>query len=163
MEDLPVLSYWDQQQHNIDSDPNDDWNWEAELTYEPVWREQLMAELDGRPIGFVQIIDPAEEDSHYWGEVEPNLLAIDIWIGEKEDLGKGYGTVMMNLAIDRCFQKPEVTAILIDPLESNVRAIKFYQKLGFEFVEKRRFGEDDCHVYRLPRKSWKKTKKMNSK
>ncbi len=154
--DIDMLHHWDQLQHVIDSDPNDDWNWEEELANEPVWREQLMADLDGRPIGFVQIIDPAEEDSHYWGEVEPNLRAIDIWIGAKEDLGKGYGTVMMGLAIDRCFDKAEVTAILIDPLESNEGAIKFYQKMGFEFVEKRRFGEDNCHVYRLTREAWMK-------
>jgi aminoglycoside 6'-N-acetyltransferase len=84
LDDIPLLKHWDKQQHNIDSDPNDDWNWEQELRHEPTWREQLVAELDGRPIGFVQIIDPHEEESHYWGEVEKNLRAIDIWLGEEE-------------------------------------------------------------------------------
>jgi RimJ/RimL family protein N-acetyltransferase len=73
----------------------------------------------GRPIGFVQIIDPAREESHYWGDCEPNLRAIDIWIGEADCLNKGYGTQMMRLAIERCFADPSVTAILIDPLASN--------------------------------------------
>src|SRR5215210_6835221 len=98
LDDLSLLQHWDEQPHNIAADPNDDWNWETELGLNQDWREQLIAELDGRPIGFIQIIDPAKEDSHYWGDVPNNLRAIDIWIGEKEDLAKGYGTEMMRLA-----------------------------------------------------------------
>jgi aminoglycoside 6'-N-acetyltransferase len=149
--DLALLQHWDEQPHTIASDPDDDWNWEEELLKTPDWREQLIAELDGRPIGCIQIIDPQLEETHYWGEVPPNLRAIDIWIGEASDLGKGYGTVMMQLALERCFQAPEVTAVLIDPLESNVQAHRFYERLGFQLVEKRRFDEDDCLVYRLER------------
>ncbi len=149
--DLALLQHWDEQPHTIASDPDDKWNWEEELLKTPDWREQLIAELDGRPIGCIQIIDPQLEETHYWGEVPPKLRAIDIWIGEASDLGKGYGTVMMHLALRRCFQAPEVTAVLIDPLESNVQAHRFYERLGFQLVEKRRFDEDDCMVYRLER------------
>jgi aminoglycoside 6'-N-acetyltransferase len=150
--DLDLLRHWDEQPHIIASDPNDDWGWEVELNRTPDWREQLIAELDDRPIAFVQIIDPAREDSHYWGDVPENLRAIDIWIGEETDLGKGYGTTIMQLAIARCFADPSVTAILIDPLASNTRARRFYERLGFEFVEYRQFGADECCVYRLNRK-----------
>jgi aminoglycoside 6'-N-acetyltransferase len=149
--DLELLQHWDEQPHIIESDPNDDWGWEVELARNPDWRKQLIAEIDGSPIGFIQIIDPAQEDSHYWGEIAPNLRAIDIWIGEAADLGKGYGTQMMQLAIAQCFADPLVTAILIDPLASNIRAHRFYERFGFQFVEPRRFGEDDCFVYRLNR------------
>jgi aminoglycoside 6'-N-acetyltransferase len=155
LNELALLSYWDNQPHVLQSDPNDDWNWETELTRRPEWREQLIAELNGRPIGFIQIIDPAKEETHYWGEADENLMAIDIWIGEADDLGRGYGTVMMHMAIKRCFKDANVTAILIDPLESNVKAHRFYERLGFTFVERRRFGEDDCLVYRLERDAWK--------
>jgi aminoglycoside 6'-N-acetyltransferase len=113
--------------------------------------------LNGRPIGFLQIIDPQKEDSHYWGDVPEGLRAIDIWIGEKEDIGKGYGTVMMQLANQRCFKEGTVSAILIDPLETNVRAHRFYERLGFKLVEKRRFGDDDCRVYRLDREDWERS------
>jgi aminoglycoside 6'-N-acetyltransferase len=44
-----------------------------------------------------------------------------------------------------------VSAVLIDPLAGNTRVHRFYQRLGFRFVEARRFGEDDCLVYRLDR------------
>lgn len=152
--DLQLLRHWDKQPHVVACDPNDDWGWETELHRSPEWREQLIAELDGRPIGFMQIIDPALEDSHYWGDVPPNLRAIDIWIGEADCLGKGYGTHMMQLALERCFADPEVTAILIDPLASNTRAHRFYERIGFRFQERRQFGDDDCLVYRLERSDW---------
>lgn len=151
IDDLALLRHWDEQPHVIESDPNDDWEWETELLRRPDWREQLVAELLGRPIGFVQIIDPAREETHYWGEAPDNLRAIDIWIGEAADTGKGYGAVIMRLALERCFADPLVEAVLIDPLASNTRAHRFYERMGFRFVEKRRFGADDTFVYRLYR------------
>jgi aminoglycoside 6'-N-acetyltransferase len=156
--DLPVLLHWDEQPHVIESDLDDNWDWENELLYEPAWREQLMAELDGRPLGFVQIIDPALEETHYWGEVPQGLRAIDIWIGEAADLGKGYGTIMMQQAIERCFADPSVNAILIDPLATNVRAQRFYERMGFRFVEQKRLGDDesDCFVFELSREDWER-------
>ncbi|MFC6634198.1 GNAT family N-acetyltransferase [Microbulbifer taiwanensis] len=154
--DLNLLRHWDEQRHVIAADPNDDWGWEEELHRTPEWRELLIAELDGRPIGFMQIIDPALEDSHYWGDVADNLRAVDIWIGEAADLGRGYGTTMMQLALERCFAHAEVTAVLIDPLATNTRAHRFYERLGFRFVERRQFGDDDCFVYRLERAGWQR-------
>ena len=153
IEDLPLLEYWDEQQHVIDCDPSDDWEWATELPKQVPWREQLMAELNGKPIGFIQIIDPALEETHYWGDVEQNLRAIDIWIGEQQNLNKGYGTTMMQLAIERCFANEAVTAILIDPLLSNTAAHRFYERLGFRFLENRRFGNDETAVYILDRSS----------
>ena len=154
--DLDLLRHWDDQPQVIAADPNDDWQWETELARNPDWREQLIAELDGRPIGFVEIIDPALEDEHYWGDVPAGLRAIDIWIGEPDQLNKGYGTVMMQQALARCFAVPEVNAVLIDPLADNTAAQRFYRRLGFEFVEARQFGADHCHVYRLNRDIWQR-------
>lgn len=152
--DLTLLRHWDEQTHVIACDPDSDWDWELELTRDPEWREQLIAEIDNRPIGIIQIIDPALEDSHYWGDIAANLRAIDIWIGEKTDLGKGYGTQMMQLVLERCFIDSLVTAVLVDPLASNTRAHRFYERLGFQFVERRIFNEDECFVYQLNRDDW---------
>lgn len=159
IDDLALLRRWDEQPHIIQSDPNDDWQWETELGRTPDWREQLIAEVDGRPIGFIEIIDAAREEEHYWGDVPEHVRAIDIWIGEASELNKGYGTVMMQLALERCFADPRVTEVLIDPLASNTRARRFYERLGFKFVEYRRFGEDDCAVYRLDRRDYELSKR----
>ena len=157
--DLETLRRWDEQPHIIESDPNDDWHWEEELPRDPPWRQQLIAELDGRPVGFIQIIDPALEDSHYWGDVAENLRAVDIWIGEESEIGKGYGTAMMNLALERCFAAPEVTAVLIDPLAGNERALRFYHRIGFRPIGPRRFGDDECIVHQLTRHAWEQARR----
>lgn len=149
--DLELLKYWDTKRHVIDSDPDDDWNWESELDRTPEWREQLIAELDGEPLGFLQIIDPYTEESHYWGDVGEDKRAIDIWIGEESNLNKGYGTTMMKLAVERCFSNPAVTGILIDPLKTNTQAHRFYERLGFEKIEEREFNGAACYVYELKR------------
>jgi aminoglycoside 6'-N-acetyltransferase len=67
----------------------------------------LIAELDGRAIGFIQIIDPAQEESHYWGTMPEGFRAIDIWIGLESDLGKGYGTEMMRQSMAGCQVPPQ--------------------------------------------------------
>ena len=152
--DLPLLSHWDEQPHIIASDPNDDWQWAQELARSPDWREQLIAEVDSRAIGFVQIIDASREESHYWGKTPPGVYAIDIWIGEVADLGRGFGTQMMRAAIARCFKNPSVAAILLDPLANNVRAHRFYERREFRAAGPRRFGADECLVYQLSREHW---------
>lgn len=154
IDDLPLLIHWDEQPHVVNSDPESDWDWEQDLLHESPFSEKLIAMLGNEPIGFVQIIDPANEETHYWGDVEQNMRAIDIWIGEAENLNKGYGTQMMNLAIARCFSEEEITAIIIDPLTSNKDAIRFYKRFGFSFVEYRTFGPDECSVLRLDRSDW---------
>lgn len=153
--DMDLLRHWDTQPHVIAAAPNDQWDWETELRRTPEWRELLIAEHDGRPVGFMQIIDPSREESHYWGEIGEHYRALDIWIGDRDNLGKGYGTAMTKLAIARCFRDPEVKSILIDPLVDNTRAHRFYERLGFRFIERRRFGEDECFVYKLDREKWK--------
>lgn len=152
--DLDLLQHWNEQLHVIAAAPNADWHWEEELDRTPAWREQLIAEIDNRAIGFIQIIDPAREESHYWGDVAENLRAIDIWIGEETDLGKGYGTKMMQLALAKCFADPSVAAVLVDPLVSNIRVHHFYERLGFRWVDRRQFDEDDCFIYCLNRADW---------
>jgi aminoglycoside 6'-N-acetyltransferase len=157
--DLALLRRWDREPDVVaatgDDGDDGEYDWESELPRDVAWRELLIAETDGRPVGMLQIIDPAEEESHYWGEASPHLRAIDIWIGDAADRGRGLGSQMMRAAFARCFGDLTVTAVLIDPLERNVRARRFYERLGFRALGPRRFGRDDCIVYRITRDEWR--------
>jgi aminoglycoside 6'-N-acetyltransferase len=152
--DVPILKKWDEQPHVQSNVPDDYWAWEEELGVEEPWREQLIAQLENRPIGFIQIIDPHDEITQYWGTIDKGFRAIDIWIGEPDCLNKGYGSQMMKLAIDRCFSHKTCHTILIDPLVANTAAHRFYKRLGFEFVEQRRFDDEDCLVFKLTKSNW---------
>lgn len=159
LQDLPLILHWDEQPHvrETGGDPEwNDWNWRVELGRNVPWREFLISELDGRPIGFLQIIDCREEESHYWGDDCPeHSRAIDIWIGEADELGKGHGTQMMRQAFDRCFANPLCQHILIDPMADNTAAHRFYESLGFKLLRPRAFGPDQCLVYQLTRADWR--------
>jgi len=162
-EDAELLALWDRAPHVIACVTDDP---AAEVAFEgAVWAEEiatssdvsfyLIAEVNGRPIGAMQVIDPHLEPTHYWGEIEPGLRAVDIWIGEVDALARGYGTQMMTRALDMCFADPAVTAVVIDPLNSNPDAHRFYQRLGFVPIGRRLFNdEDDCLVHRLERAVW---------
>lgn len=156
--DVPLLRRWHEAPHVAaaggDGDWND-WDWENQLGRTVPWREMLIAESGGQPLGFVQIIDPAEEDSHYWGDCPAGLRAIDIWIGEAADLRRGFGRQMMRRALDRCFADAGVTAVLVDPMADNIAAHRFYEAMGFRQVGPRRFGPDDCLVFSIDRADWR--------
>ena len=153
--DLALLRDWDTRPHVAAATGADGaFDWARELPRRSDWRLLLIAEMGGRPVGVLQIIDPAREETRYWGEVEADLRAIDIWIGEASDLGRGHGTAMMRLALECCFADPRVKAVLVDPLAANTGARRFYERLGFRAIERRLFGNDDCVVYRLEREVW---------
>ena len=159
LEDAPMFEAWSRQPHVIAAttdDPNSDKAfdgavWSDELASQSEVSQYFVAELDGEAIGALQICDPHLEPTQYWGPIEPGLRAIDIWIGAPSALGRGYGEQMMRLALRHCFEDESVTAIVIDPLASNHRAIRFYERLGFERLERRKFGEDECVILRLTR------------
>lgn len=162
--DVPHLERWDREPHVIAATSDDpdadvafaDAEWLDEVSQDDPASAYVIAELDGRPIGAMQIIDPALERTHYWGEDCPlNLRAMDIWIGEKDCLNQGYGTQMMTMAINQAFADAQVEAIIIDPLNSNTDAHRFYQRLGFRPLERRLFEDDDCLVHRLDRADWR--------
>lgn len=161
--DLPSLVRWNREPHVIAATGDDrsaadqERDWLGEW-FPPLhgWIELLIAEVDGRPVGVMECVDPAEDETHYWGPMPSGLRAIDIWIGDEADLGKGYGHAMMQQMLERCFAAPEVVAVLVDPLVSNTRVHRFYERLGFAELERRTFNEGDhCVVYRLERDAWR--------
>ena len=52
--------------------------------------------------------------------------------GECITTGKGLGTKLVRALVELLFNDPEVTKIQTDPSPSNLRAIRCYEKAGFE-------------------------------
>ncbi len=155
--DLALLKRWDSYEHTP-PDPDEGWNWEEELGAPSPGRRQIIAELDGRPLGFIQLLDLNHDVSGYWEHLErpAGHASIDIWIGEVEDLNKGYGREMMRQTIADLFADPAIHTILIDPQIDNEGAIRFYRRLGFQFIEEREIWDEDVLVHALTRQTYEK-------
>ena len=154
VDDVPWIERWDDDPEVAAAlgDPAADWyDWPTEIERVVSWRELLIAEENGRPIGFVQLLDAHGDDEQYWGDVEPDTWAIDIWIGAPADRGRGLGAQTMQAALDRVFDERGASTVVIDPRVTNQRAIDFYRRQGFEPVGERFFGDDHCLVMAFER------------
>ena len=150
--DRDLLVAWDADPDVRASGGDDDWrDWDSVLAEESGYEEFWLAVEDDGPSGIVVLLDAAREPTHYWGDVEPYTWALDIWIGRPDHRSRGLGTAMLRWAIERCFTVHGARRILIDPLETNVRAIDLYRRVGFTDVGPRTFGEDRCLLLEVSR------------
>jgi len=61
---------------------------------------------------------------------------LDMWIGTVQERSHGYGSEALRQMVELIHQKhPQIKELFIDPEVDNIRAIKCYQKAGFQPVE----------------------------
>lgn len=130
------------------------WDWDVQLHEDVDWRQSLVAEVDGRAIGFIEWIDTAREPEGWFGDIGEGIRAIDLWIGEADALGQGHGTAMMRPVLAACFADPATRAVIVDPLQSNLAAQRFYRRLGFQVQADADLHGDACRLMRLERADW---------
>jgi aminoglycoside 6'-N-acetyltransferase Ib len=97
----------------------------------PFWC--YIAELDGRPTGFIQSYTPAafHDDGWWLDEHDPTVRGIDQYLANADQLGQGLGSSMVRAFVAKLFQDPTVSRIQTDPAPTNARAIRAYEKAGF--------------------------------
>ena len=92
-----------------------------------------IAMLNGEPIGMPSrtLLLEAGTDG---GKKKPiqEYAGIDQSLANASQLGKGLGTKLVRALVELLFNDPEVTKIQTDPSPSNLRAIRCYEKAGFE-------------------------------
>jgi len=84
----------------------------------------FMVEVDGQVIGNVSLVFEAE-----------NVFEIQIVIGEKEFWEQGYGTEAILLSVEFAKTKLNAKKIILKVRRENLRAIRAYEKCGFELTE----------------------------
>lgn len=97
--------------------------------------EPLIAELDGRPIAYVQSYNPHLEDDHPYQDQPFGTLGVDLSIGDPALVGIGHGSALLAALVETLFAEG-APRIVIDPHPDNLRAIRAYEKAGF-----RKLGE----------------------
>nr|WNN26496.1 fluoroquinolone acetylating aminoglycoside-(6)-N-acetyltransferase [Aeromonas jandaei]WNN26497.1 fluoroquinolone acetylating aminoglycoside-(6)-N-acetyltransferase [Aeromonas jandaei]WNN26498.1 fluoroquinolone acetylating aminoglycoside-(6)-N-acetyltransferase [Aeromonas jandaei] len=92
-----------------------------------------IAMLNGEPIGYAQsYVALGSGDGRWEEETDPGVRGIDQLLANASQLGKGLGTKLVRALVELLFNDPEVTKIQTDPSPSNLRAIRCYEKAGFE-------------------------------
>jgi aminoglycoside 6'-N-acetyltransferase-1b len=100
---------------------------------------------DNRPIGFIQSYIAAGAGDGWWpDENDPGVRGIDQFLADKESLGRGLGTQMVRQFVQFLFNDPAVTKVQADPSPTNLRAIRCYEKAGFQKVGPIRTPDGDA-------------------
>ena len=78
------------------------------------------------------IIKNSDDEYAPFCEEEGHAITLDIFIVDKDYLGKGYArTIIQEFILN---QFADVTEVFIDPEKSNTRAAHVYQKAGFKII-----------------------------
>ncbi|MBW4566840.1 MAG: acetyltransferase [Tolypothrix carrinoi HA7290-LM1] len=91
------------------------------------------------PIGYIQycLLDnlSASDRQTYCMDETNNVYAIDLFIGEANYWNQGIGTKILSTLVNYIFGELQADKIVIDPNVRNTRAIRCYEKCGFEKVK----------------------------
>jgi len=95
-------------------------------------------EYKERPIGYLQYFR-IEAEEYKVSEIinlqtYSSPYGIDLFIGETNHWNKGVGTKLLLAGLRYLFEYENADVIFIDPLTSNKRAIRCYEKCGFKPV-----------------------------
>lgn len=92
---------------------------------------------DGKKIGYIQYYnayDFPREQGYVIEELPQNMASLDVFIGEKDELGKGLGPLLLTQFLKEHID-PLYEACFVDPDTANVQAIRAYEKAGFKKVK----------------------------
>jgi RimJ/RimL family protein N-acetyltransferase len=154
-QDLPLFLEWAKRPHVKDA-------WFVG-GYEPIdkYDEKIVGNgydysfiicLDNNPVGYIQCSDLyaykklCPKPKGVFTNEEPGAFCLDLFIGEEEYLNKGYGAEIVKLFVDKLFAEFKAKKILIDPACSNKRAIRCYEKAGFEIIKKEHDGVEEVYI-----------------
>jgi len=63
---------------------------------------------------------------------------LTLYIGQKDQQGKGYGTEATRLILDHAFRKLNLHSVMLRAIDYNAAAIACYRKCGFKLIGRRR-------------------------
>lgn len=98
--------------------------------------KRCIVEYQSQSIGYIQMypLDPEWKVLYGYDERE-NVWGMDQFIGETAYWNRGIGTKLMQAAITYIMNELGAVAIAMDPRVSNERAIRCYEKCGFQKVK----------------------------
>lgn len=97
---------------------------------------RVICEYRGRPVGYGQIYKLYGElyEEYQYPQRGETVFATDQFIGEPEYWGRGVGTKYMQTLLAFLEAEEQADAVILDPHKSNTRAIRCYEKAGFQIL-----------------------------
>ena len=133
--DLPLVLHWLKQPHVVEwwGDTHEQFALvSGDLEVEAM--EQFIVALGDRPFAYIQCYDPMVWPDNGLGEHPRGTCGIDQFIGEPDMVDRGHGSAFIRAFIERTLADG-APRIITDPDPANARAIRAYQKAGFEKVD----------------------------
>nr|WP_318540392.1 GNAT family N-acetyltransferase [Terribacillus saccharophilus] len=98
--------------------------------------QKCIFSYENKPIGYVQYYELKKDEKKEFGyENKQQIYGMDQFIGETDYWNKGIGTLLVQTMIQFLKKEKEAEAIVMDPQAWNVRAIRCYEKCGFQKVK----------------------------
>jgi aminoglycoside 6'-N-acetyltransferase len=144
IDDIPLFLSWSQQPHIKEI-----WFLPGYLSAEKYVETYLSGDLkdmfpylalmEGLPMAYVQYCDidlylKIEPKPKVFTNEPSNSYSIDMFIGDPTYMNKGWGSKILVGFVEYLHAEFGVTRFLIDPSVRNIRAIKCYQKAGFQII-----------------------------
>lgn len=98
---------------------------------------RAIIEYQGKAIGYLQMYKLDNEALKEYSYQSKNkvVYGIDQFIGEPEYWGKGIGTNFMKLVLQYLTNYKGAEIVILDPHADNPRAIRCYEKVGFNKIK----------------------------
>ena len=96
--------------------------------------DQFIVAKDDRPFGYLQCYNPEVWPDNGLGIHLKDTRGIDQFIGELDMVDRGHGSAFIRAFTDRLLLASGAPRVITDPDPANARAIRAYEKAGFEKV-----------------------------
>lgn len=129
--DLPLIRRWLALPHVLEwwGDPEEQYGLVSGDLDEPAMDQYIVAAA-GSPLGYLQCYDLTAWNSGF-GPQPPGTRGIDQFIGEPGMIGRGHGSALIRAFVDDRLRNG-TPRIVTDPDPANLRAVRAYEKAGFE-------------------------------
>jgi aminoglycoside 6'-N-acetyltransferase len=93
--------------------------------------DQFVVTADDRPFAYLQCYDPTAWPDNGLGTHPLGARGIDQFIGELDMVDRGHGSALIRSFVDGLL-KTGTPRVVTDPDPENVRAVRAYEKAGFQ-------------------------------
>ena len=130
--DLPMVRHWLETPHVAQwwHDPDEQFALVSEDLDHPAM-DQFVVTADDRPFAYLQCYDPTAWSDNGLGTHPLGTRGMDQFIGEPDMVDRGHGSALIRSFVDALLKKG-TPRVVTDPDPENIRAIRAYEKAGFQ-------------------------------